>query len=178
MPLSIAALVSGMMTLVATAPNLIVHAELVRSGYEGFGFFAFTPFGLPVLALAIAYVRLVRRRLAPGRVAGEPPVDPARSHMAEWIEEYALAGREFRLRVGASSALAGQRLQALDLRASEGVNVLAIERQERFGKRLLVPTAGTLLAAGDVLFLDVADPARDLDALARRFDLASLPLAG
>src|SRR5690606_34345397 len=37
MPLSIAALVSGMMTLVATPPNMIIHAELVRSGHEGFG---------------------------------------------------------------------------------------------------------------------------------------------
>ena len=34
MPLSVAALLSGMMTLVATAPNLVVHAELERHGYE------------------------------------------------------------------------------------------------------------------------------------------------
>ena len=33
MPLSVAALLSGMMTLVATAPNLVVHAELERHGY-------------------------------------------------------------------------------------------------------------------------------------------------
>lgn len=32
MPLSMAALISGMMTLVATAPNLVVHAELMRQG--------------------------------------------------------------------------------------------------------------------------------------------------
>jgi di/tricarboxylate transporter len=32
MPLSVAALVSGMMTLVGTAPNLVVHAELTRQG--------------------------------------------------------------------------------------------------------------------------------------------------
>src|SRR6516162_7249925 len=30
MPLSVAALISGMMTLVATAPNLVVNSELVR----------------------------------------------------------------------------------------------------------------------------------------------------
>lgn len=49
MPLSMAALISGMMTLVATAPNLVVHAELLRQGFDGFGFFSFTPFGLPIL---------------------------------------------------------------------------------------------------------------------------------
>src|SRR5262249_51819324 len=51
MPLSVAALVSGMLTLVATAPNLVVNAELARHGMEGFRFFSFTPFGLPLLAL-------------------------------------------------------------------------------------------------------------------------------
>ena len=45
MPLSCAALISGMMTLVATAPNLVVNAELVRSGEGGFRFFSFAPFG-------------------------------------------------------------------------------------------------------------------------------------
>lgn len=52
MPLSVAALISGMMTLVATVPNLVVNAELARHGLAGFGFFGFTPFGLPMLALA------------------------------------------------------------------------------------------------------------------------------
>ena len=39
MPLSAAALISGMMTLVATAPNLVVNSELVRNGIPGFTFF-------------------------------------------------------------------------------------------------------------------------------------------
>jgi di/tricarboxylate transporter len=41
MPLSFAALISGMLTLVATAPNLVVNAELIRQGAQGFGFFSF-----------------------------------------------------------------------------------------------------------------------------------------
>lgn len=56
MPLSMAALISGMLTLVATAPNLVVNAELERQGIPGFGFFGITPFGLPILALGILYV--------------------------------------------------------------------------------------------------------------------------
>ena len=35
MPLSFAALISGMMTLVATAPNLVVNSELERNGLTG-----------------------------------------------------------------------------------------------------------------------------------------------
>ncbi len=175
MPLSIAALVSGMMTLVATPPNLMVHAELVRNGHEGFGFFAFTPFGVPILVMAIAYVLCMRRWL--GGKPGEGPTEaPARRHIAQWIEEYALGGREFRLRVGAGSSLAGQALRSLDLRAREGVNVLGIERAERFGRRLITPTADTILAGGDVLLLDVFEPDTDLQALMRRFALEPLPL--
>ncbi len=177
MPLSIAALVSGMMTLVATPPNMIIHAELVRSGHDGLGFFAITPFGLPVLALAIAYVLCVRRWLGRPRDA-HASIAPPQEHIAAWIDEYTLAGREFRLRVDAASPLVGQALEALDLRAREGINLLAIERSERFGKQLLAPTARTVLAAGDVLFLDVFDPAPDLEALMRRFALEPLPLAG
>lgn len=60
MPLSVAALISGMLTLVATAPNLVVNAELIREGAAGFGFFSFTPFGLPLLILAIVYMIAVR----------------------------------------------------------------------------------------------------------------------
>lgn len=176
MPLSIAALVSGMMTLVATPPNLMVHAELVRNGHPGFGFFAFTPFGVPLLAMAIVYVLCMRRWLG-GKPGGDPAAAPARRHIAQWIDEYALAGREFRLRVGAGSALVGQALKSLDLRVREGVSVLAIERAERFGRRLVGPTADTVLAAGDVLLLDVFEPDTDLRALMRRFALEPLPLS-
>jgi di/tricarboxylate transporter len=41
-------LLGGMMTLVGTAPNLVVNGELVRHGFEGFHFFSITPFGLPL----------------------------------------------------------------------------------------------------------------------------------
>src|ERR1700750_731567 len=64
MPLSFAALISGMLTLVATAPNLVVNAELIRQGAEGFIFFSFTPFGLPLPPLGIVYMLFARGLLA------------------------------------------------------------------------------------------------------------------
>ena len=63
MPISFAALISGMTTLVATAPNLVVNSELERHGIDGFRFFSFTPFGLPILALGIVYMTFARRWL-------------------------------------------------------------------------------------------------------------------
>jgi di/tricarboxylate transporter len=52
MPLAYGALVSGMMTLIATPPNLIVNSVLATAGLEPFGFFAFTPFGAAILFAA------------------------------------------------------------------------------------------------------------------------------
>ena len=83
MPLSVAALTSGMLTLVATAPNLVVNAELVRHGIDGFGFLSVTPIGVPILVLSIGYMWLMRRWLPVSRdsdSAGRVPAGPARLH--------------------------------------------------------------------------------------------------
>ncbi|WP_246736107.1 SLC13 family permease [Enterovirga aerilata] len=174
MPLSVAALVSGMMTLVATPPNLVVHAELTRQGYPGFGFFSFTPFGMPILILAILYMLFARRFLAPGGAADIPACVALRN----WVEEYSLAGRERRLRVKAGSPLAGTRLDALDLRASAGINIIAIERDTRFRRKLIQPQADTVLAEGDVLLLDLRKGSLDLRDFARTHALEELPVSG
>ena len=80
MPLSFAALISGMLTLVATAPNLVVNAELIRQGAQGFNFFSFTPFGLPLL---VTRHRLYAFRARPAGLqdrpagCGGPPPEPS-----------------------------------------------------------------------------------------------------
>ncbi|PWR23974.1 SLC13 family permease [Zavarzinia compransoris] len=178
MPLSVAALISGMMTLVATAPNLVVHAELRRHGLDGFGFFAFSPFGLPILALAIVYMLFARRLLAPGSGAEAGTTRRRRPRLAEWIEDYALEKREYRLRLPPGSPLAGQMLRALDLRATAGVNIIAIERGPRFGRRLIRPLAETVLEAGDVLMLDVFRPQVTIEDVTGLYGLERLPLTG
>ena len=68
MPMSYAALISGMLTLIATTPNIVVHEELKASGFDGFGFFSFAPVGIAVLVVAIVYVLFIGRRLLPGEI--------------------------------------------------------------------------------------------------------------
>jgi di/tricarboxylate transporter len=173
MPLSVAALISGMMTLVATAPNLVVSAELVRQGQEGFSFFAFTPFGLPVLALAILYM-LFARRLLPDR--RPPGTDSRRApSLRDWIAAYGLADRAYRVRISPNSVLVGKRLDQLDLR-KEGVNILAIERQRRFAVDVVRPNATSVLAAGDVVLLDVRVAPDRMAELRDEYGVAPLPL--
>ena len=56
MPLSVAALISGMMTLIASSPNMIIEGTLRSRGLVPLDFFSWTPFGLAVLAAAIAFM--------------------------------------------------------------------------------------------------------------------------
>ncbi|HEY9038864.1 MAG TPA: SLC13 family permease [Roseovarius sp.] len=174
MPLSMAALISGMMTLVATTPNLIMQSELIRQGHEGFGFFAFTPFGVPILVSAILYMLVARRFLA----VGPAPDVPVRAGMSNWIADYDLAGRAQRLKLRPGSTLAGKRLDVLDLRASAGISVIAIERGRGFRRKLIHPRAETVLQAGDILFLDQRPSGFDLDGFIKDNDLIALPVSG
>ncbi|MBX3355663.1 MAG: SLC13 family permease [Phycisphaeraceae bacterium] len=176
MPLSFAALISGMMTLVATAPNLVVNSELQRSGLDGFRFFSFTPFGVPVLILGIGYMLIARRWLPAGDGSAGPSAAP-RQTLTEWIKEYDLAAREHRLRVSEASSLVGRSLGELDLRASSGVNIIAVERRGRLSNQLIQPRPALELRAGDVLLLDVLGASVDMAAVVERFSLTPLPLA-
>ena len=53
MPLSIAALTSGMMTLIASSPNMIIENTLRAHGVAPLGFCSWTPFGIAVLTAGI-----------------------------------------------------------------------------------------------------------------------------
>jgi di/tricarboxylate transporter len=157
MPLSAAALISGMLTLVATAPNLVVSGELTRQGHEGFSFFAFSPFGVPILIMGIVYMLFASRFLNAPASAGDD--DPALPTLQHWITKYALAGRERRVRVNPDSPCVGKRVGDL---STAGVNLLALERPGRLGREVRSATASTELLAGDVLILDVVDPSAPL----------------
>ena len=174
MPLSFAALISGMMTLVATAPNLVVNSELERHGVEGFRFFSFTPFGLPVLVLGIAYMCFARRWLP---AQGDHKTS-GRASFSAWIDEYKLAGRESRLRIMDGSPLAGENLENLKLRGVSGANIVAIERSRRFTTETLRPSAKTELRTGDILLIDLSPSSEDIQSLRAQYHLEELPLTG
>ena len=173
MPMAYAALVSGTITLVATSPNLIINYELMRSGVEGFNFFTFTPFGLPILAVTILYMLVARHWLSPART-GEPAGRP-QPEMMDWIERYGLAQREYRVRVLPGSPLLGGTLGDLDLPTRVGVRVLLIERGAGTRRRVLARTPEIRLEAGDILLLDVDSERADAKHLIDEFKVEKLP---
>jgi di/tricarboxylate transporter len=172
MPMSVAALISGMTTLVATAPNLVVNSELERHGAAGFHFFAFTPFGLPILALGIIYMLFARRWLVSRKDANL--TSSGRPTLADWIDEYKLAGREFRVGVKRESPLVGKTLEEIKLRDTSGANLVGIERD----RVLIQPTAKTKLQAGDILLVDLFAPDAKVESLLQQYSLEAMPLSG
>lgn len=151
MPLAAASLISGMMTLIATAPNLIVANALKERGIAPLGFFSFTPFGLASLAVGILFMLIWGRRM----LARESHADagPRRQTIADLVETYGLSTQLSRLRVLPDSPLVGQSVAMSQFSQRFGVNLMGIERTEH-GKRIFLPAhADSILAAGDAVFV-------------------------
>lgn len=177
MPLGFAGLISGMMTLVATPPNMVVNSELVRHAIPGFSFFSFSPMGLIILVLGIGYMLLIRRTLAsdtpPGRSKGS-----RRSTLRELIRDYRLTGRARRLAIRPGSPLIGHTLDELQLRARYGANVIGVERWRKF-RRVMVSVSGiSEFQARDVLLIDMADPEVDIRTFCSEAMLEPMILRG
>ncbi|WP_072930556.1 SLC13 family permease [Nissabacter archeti] len=176
MPLSFAGLISGMMTLVATPPNMVVNSELLREGVKGFGFFDVTPVGIVVLVLGILYMLVARRWL--GRGTQAPQETWARRTFRDLIRDYRLAGRARRLAVREGSPLIGRPLDDLNLRATYHANIVGIERWRKFRRVMVSATGSTELRARDVLLVDMADPDIDVRTFCSEQQLEPMILRG
>lgn len=67
MPLAFASILGGMTTLIGTPPNLIVSGFRAETGAGTFRMFDFSPVGLAVAGVGIAFIVLVGWRLVPVR---------------------------------------------------------------------------------------------------------------
>ncbi len=147
MPLSFAALLGGLITLIGTSPNVVLSEQLDASQPgQGFHMFDFTPIGLAVASAGIAYMILVGRHGLPkGKVSGGP-----HDTEAEPSGPYDLMERIFSIRIPAGSVLDGLTLAAGRLGSALSLNVLAIDRDDGL---ILAPEAMTQLRAGDRLIV-------------------------
>lgn len=160
MPLSIAGLISGMMTLIATAPNLVVNSELVRASGERFSFFSFTPIGVVILLIGILYMLIARRWL--DNADETYAENNERYSLKELIEEYELSSRTKRFVVRSGSDFIGQPIEELHLRSKYGLNVLAIQRWKRFRPVFLSVSLGKVdIKEKDILLIDISNPEFD-----------------
>ncbi len=176
MPMAYAALISGMLTLVATSPNLIINYELVRHGAEGFSFFSFTPFGVPILLLSILYMHFARRHLPQGNT--DDGLAHPRPKMKKWVKRYQLADREHRARIRPDSPLVGEMLGDLGVLSQVGVRLILVERGTGRERRLLTRSPDLRFEAGDIVLLDLDLPPFEVTEMYERYKVDPLPNTG
>lgn len=153
MPLGFAGLISGLMTLVATPPNMVVNSELINQGLEGFGFFSITPIGLLVLVAGILYM-LVARYFLSGSSSNKQNQTYKRT-FRDLIRDYKLAGRARRLKVAKGSPMIGYRIEDLHLRTYYDANIVGIERWRKFRYVIVSATTQTQIQEKDILLIDI-----------------------
>ncbi len=149
-PLAFGSLLGGMTTLIGTPPNILASDALRAAGFEPFSLLDFAPIGLTALAMGIASMLLLGRRILPDRAPAER-LATANGPDLDLVGLYRLGERLFRARIPAGSPLIGQKLVGSGLRKGFELSVIGVERQ---GKAILAPPSDTVLRRGDVLLIE------------------------
>ena len=150
MPMSYAALISGMMTLIATTPNIVVHEELKDAGFEGFEFFGFTLVGMAILLVAVAYILLLGRRLLSSE-AVETSGSITKRYIFDIWEDFRTDEDYQRLRINDRSPLTDVMLVEADLESRYQLRILGLARGGAAEVHMTADSAAIQFARDDVL---------------------------
>lgn len=151
MPISFAAILGGMVTLIGTSTNLVVSGLLEEAGRPPLGMFELTSIALPVAVVGIGLLVLLAPVLLPDR----------RGLFSRYEDEQ----REFsvEMRVEGGGAIDGRSVEEAGLRNLQGVYLARLER----GDRVIAPVGpDEVLQGGDRLgFVGRADLVVDLQQM-------------
>jgi di/tricarboxylate transporter len=156
MPLSFAALLGGLITLIGTSPNIVVSRLRQELVGQPFAMFDFAPVGIGITLLGLVFLAL-GWRLLPSKATARPE------------RPFEIADYTTEVRVRAGSRMAGRTVADLERLADGEIAVVALIRED--GQRY-VPAGNWSLNPGDLLLLQ-ADP----DRLKQIIDDAGLDFA-
>ena len=134
-PLSYAAILGGMLTLVGTSTNIIVHGLLLAEGLPGYQMFELAWIGLPASVVAVLYFAAVGWRTLPARQGGE-------ERLREQLRAY-----HFDVRVTGDAPFAGDSVEEAGLRTLRDAYLVHLRR----GDRVIPASPEEPVEAGDVL---------------------------
>jgi len=136
-PLSYAAILGGMCTLIGTSTNLVVHGLLIDHGLPGLGLFEISKVGIPLAIIGLLYIITIGYKLLPDR---QEPLVRLGKDTREFVIE--LKVKENYPHIGATIENAG-------LRHLTGLFLFQIER----GGRIIAPAGpNEKILEGDRLF--------------------------
>lgn len=161
-PLSYAAILGGMTTLMGSSTNLLVSSTLQAQGFPALGFFEFTVIGGALAAVGLVYVLVVL-----------PWILPDRSSLASGLTGH---GKQYiaQIVVPQDSDLVGQSAIAGQFKALPDITVRLIQRGEHAE---LPPFDDIVVQPGDVLVVAATRSALT-DAAARHPGLLHPPARG
>ena len=140
MPLAFGSILGGMTTLIGTPPNLIVSEFRTTTAGQSFGMFDFTPVGLSVAVIGIAFVGLIGWRLVPVR----KQADTGSFDSAKYISE---------VRIVEGSKAVNKRLREAEQMLDEAdAQIISMIRQE---VHITAPNPWRVLKQGDILVIEV-----------------------
>lgn len=136
MPLSFAALLGGVMTVMGTSTNIVVSGLMEESGMGALGFFELAAIGVPIAVVGTALIVLLAPLVLPERRPARPDLDEeARQFVTEMV-------------VDRGGPLDGRRVEEAGLRHLSSVFLATIEREGS----LIAPVAPEeVLRGGDRL---------------------------
>ncbi|MEC1716076.1 SLC13 family permease [Schinkia azotoformans] len=157
-PLSYAASLSGLMTLIASPPNLIISQTLAEHGFERLKFFDITPIGIIAAITGILYLFLVRNILLPNG-QNKKQVENNQLSPKDLIQNYHLEEILHRVQITEGSPMVDKLLSDLKIPAQYQLCILKIDRKAGEGRSLLPITyqemAGpaSVIHAKDILYI-------------------------
>jgi di/tricarboxylate transporter len=148
-PLSYAAVLGGLVTLIGTSTNLVVGGLWAAAGHTPMRLFTITPVGLPVALAGLLFMVAFARRLLPARGGEDPTVVSPREYTVEMLVE--------------GSGVAGRTVARAGLNQLPGV---VLTEAWRGGAPLPDLGPDTLLKHGDRLrFAGLVSPVAELQRL-------------
>jgi di/tricarboxylate transporter len=133
MPISFAAILGGLLTLIGTATNVVVSGQLEAAGEGPLGFFEITRVGVPIVLGGLALTVVAAPLLLPAR---RSPRSDAAEHFREFTVE---------MLVDRAGAVDGADVATAGLRDLAGVFLIALERDGEH----ISPVPPTMMLRGD-----------------------------
>ncbi|WP_017300000.1 SLC13 family permease [Nodosilinea nodulosa] len=147
-PLSYAAIMGGMCTLIGTSTNLVVNGLLVsETDYPGLKLFDLVPVGVPCAIAGTLMLTLAQRWLLPQRKPAITDTDDPREYTVEMVVED-------------HSPLAGKTVEQAGLRHLPGLYLTEIQRQGRL--LTAIGPQETLQAQDQLVFVGMVNSIVDL----------------